>query len=77
MRNPKKITVVLVKSESGDDYGPYLFSSKPTDKYLEEFLRKECPDEFCCEGDCGPGTWGSYLHVSIKSAAINVLKDKP
>ena len=66
----KLITVVLVKGESGDDYGPYLFSKKPTDKYLKEFLRKECPDEFCCEGDCGPGKWGSYLDIEIKECEL-------
>lgn len=53
--------ILLVKSESGDDYGPWLFTHKPTDKELKQFLKRECGWEF--ENNRGPGEWGSYLHI--------------
>lgn len=60
-----KVWVLLAKSESGDDYGPWVFLSKPTKTKLRAFLKKECPGEF--EDGPGPGEWGSYLHISVHS----------
>ena len=57
-----KVWILIVSSESGDDYGPYLFKDKPSSKKVEEFLREECPDEFP-EDEDGPGDFGSYLYV--------------
>lgn len=55
-----KITVVTVRSESGDEYGPFAFKVAPTVDELEEFLREWCPGEFHYRG-CG---WrGSQLYV--------------
>ncbi len=48
-------------SESGDDYGPWLFNKKPTDEQMEAILREDCPGEW---DDEGPGAFGSYVHLS-------------
>jgi hypothetical protein len=70
MKKEKKsfVWVVTAKSESSDDYGPWVFAKKPTDEELKAFCEKECPGEFeCCDGEDemdGPGEWGSYLHIS-------------
>lgn len=71
-----KLTVVLVHSESGDDYGPFLFSKKPTDAQLKAFLQERCPGEFEDEAEDGdgPGEWGSYLHVRITEREVLELK---
>lgn len=63
MKNKTKNTVCVinVKSESGDDYGPYVFLERPTDDDLEKLLRKTAPDEW----DDGCGWRGSYLRITI------------
>jgi len=63
----KKVYVVCVNSESGDEYGPFVFEKKPTDLFLKKFLKKECPDEFY-SNNCG--AWGSALHYEIKDCNI-------
>lgn len=57
-----KIWVLTASSESGDDYGPWLFDFKPTDRELEMFLREEAPGEW---EDEGPGFKGSYLFPKL------------
>jgi len=47
-------------SESGDDYGPWLFDKKPTQKQLKKMLKEDCPNEW---DDEGPGAFGSYVHL--------------
>lgn len=59
--NQTRCYVIIVKSESGDHYGPYLFAKKPDDDALEKFLRCKCPGEW--EDGEGPGFRDSYLHV--------------
>ena len=56
------VYIVTAESESGDRYGPWVFGESPTPERLESFLRKECPSEF--EDGPGPGSYGSYLHVT-------------
>jgi len=76
MINPTKtIWAVSVSSESGDDYGPFLFDKKPNDKQLEYWLRELCPGEWDDadaedEDDRGPGVFGSYLHIDISEATV-------
>lgn len=55
-----KVYVTTAKSESGDDYGPFVFSAAPSMAQVEAFWRKEAPQEFTEEND-GPSDWGSYL----------------
>lgn len=66
-----KVWAVTAQSESGDDYGVWLFKNKPTQKRLEEEARKRAPGEF--EEEDGPGSFGSYLHVS-KPKEIEVME---
>jgi hypothetical protein len=65
------INILTVKSESGDDYGPFLFKKKLTDKQLLKFLQKECPGDCVVdEEDEGPGFMGTYLHVQWSTDKI-------
>lgn len=63
------VSVFTAKSESGDEYGPWVFHRTPTDKQLVEFLKKECPGEFDVE-EPGPGAFGSYLHLCESRARV-------
>ncbi|HEY5267674.1 MAG TPA: hypothetical protein VII94_00900 [Candidatus Saccharimonadales bacterium] len=64
-----KVTVITGRSESGDDYGPWVFDRAPSDEQLESFLREECAGDFC-EDDKGPGIFGSYVHININEVEI-------
>lgn len=68
MKKKSYVWVVTAKSESSDDYGPWVFAKKPTDDELKKFCQEQCPGEFEDCGDesdpDGPGEWGSYLHVT-------------
>ncbi len=61
----EKLWSVTAESESGDDYGPYLYRSKPT----EEELTKLAKELDYGEGD-GPGYAGSYVYFDIKEVDI-------
>lgn len=62
--------LLIVKSESGDEYGPYVFpNKKPIESVVEKFLRKSLPEEFT-EKNNGPGDFGSYLYTEIKCIEI-------
>ncbi len=63
-----KVWVLTARSESSDEYGPWVFRAKPTRKALREFLEKKCPLEF--EEMGGPGEWGSYLHIALKATEL-------
>lgn len=58
-----KVWILTAKSESGDDYGPWVFRKPPTNAEITKFLLKRVPSEF--EGGDGPGHAGSYLHVTL------------
>lgn len=58
----KSVWVIFMKSESGDNYGPYVFDKEPTDDQLKDFLKEHCPGDFDDDED-GPGVFGSYLHI--------------
>lgn len=45
-----KVWVVTGRSESGDDYGPWVYSSKPSEKFLKQMLKENFPDEFDDDG---------------------------
>jgi hypothetical protein len=55
-----KVWIVTATSESGDDYGPWAFSSKP-DKARMKSLVEDTGEELDVDG---PGDFGSYLHFS-------------
>lgn len=62
-----KVWVVSGHSESGDDYGPYVFSKKPSKKALRDLAYSWDGDE---EGDNGPGDYGSYVHLSVSHCIV-------
>lgn len=70
MTDPKHVCVVTGNSESGDEYGPWVFSQKPTDEQLEAFLREKAPGEFESEG---PGDFGGYLQVTTTVVEVLVV----
>lgn len=65
MKESKKIWVVSGKSESGDDYGPIAYSSKPSSKTLKKLV-----EEWDAEDWDGPGDFGSYVHLTIDEVEI-------
>lgn len=52
-----------VKTDSGDEHGPFVFNRELTDDELETFLRSEFSDEFVEEHE-GPGDFDSYAYVT-------------
>jgi hypothetical protein len=73
----KPLHILSVHSESGDDYGPFLFEAVPTDEELMEFLRENTsPDEVEYEDPeekDGPGWNGTYLHLTWTENNIDRL----
>lgn len=66
------VCVITGHSESGDDYGPWVFDKKPSDKFLKSFLKEVAPGEFF-DGmdDDGPGIFGSELHLHFMTCTID------
>lgn len=62
-----KVWVVVGKSESGDDFGPYVFSKKPTAKQI----KKLCLDADSDEELDGPGYAGSYVYPEVYSCVVD------
>ncbi len=67
------VFAVEAKSESCDDYGPILFTRKPSVEELKALFMELCPDEvegYHCDfeysdhDDAGPGNFGN-LHVQV------------
>lgn len=66
-----KVIVVTGKSESGDNYGPWVFDKKPSGRQLHLFLKENVSSEFPGEGsEDGPGVYGSYLHIDIYEVEV-------
>jgi hypothetical protein len=64
-----EVFVVWAKSESCDDYGPWVFAKKLTKKQLKKFLREVVPEEFD-DAQSGPGAFGSWLHVESRIVPV-------
>jgi hypothetical protein len=68
------VWVTWAKSESGDDYGPFVLAKEPSDEELRDFWELNC-SEFPYEDDDGeivegPGDWGSWIHVNLEECEI-------
>jgi hypothetical protein len=61
-----KVWVVTGKSESGDDYGPFILSKKPTKAKLKEICRR-CD----WDGDDGPGDFGSHTYLTTTECTVD------
>jgi hypothetical protein len=62
-----KLWVVTGESESDDNYGPLVFSRKPTDEKLEKIA-------FVWDGDDekeGPGNYGSYVYLEVDEVELD------
>ncbi len=72
----KKVVVVTGHSESGDDYGPWVFEQRPSEEFMEAFLREEAPGEFLDDEeyevmeDEGPGDFGSFVSLKYSECVI-------
>lgn len=68
MKTTKKTLYVWMtrgESESGDNYGPFLFSKKLTAAQLKKFwLDMLEGGDYDSEDPSGPGRWGSYVYIS-------------
>lgn len=81
-KKTSQVHVLSISSESGDDYGPFLFGKKPSDRELFDFLNEQCPGEMDDasldepgevdeDGNgYGPGWKGSYLHLTWTKAVV-------
>jgi len=82
-KNMKKVIVVTGRNESGDDYGPWVFDKRPSEKFMEAFLREYSPDEFLDDEDYenyedeGPGDFGSCISLVYNECIILSHKDNP
>ena len=58
-------------SESGDNYGPFVFAQKPSN----EQLRYICEYDWChhenSEDDRGAGDFGSNIYLTAKECEVN------
>lgn len=71
MKSIMDVVVVTAHSESGDDYGPWVFDQKLSSRQLEQFLREMAEGDFPEEGEeDGPGDFGSYLFVTISETTV-------
>lgn len=62
----QKVWVITADSESGDDYGPYLFSKKPSKKDEEEIVKL-----LDYEDGNGPGDYGSFVYLKVDECLID------
>lgn len=67
-----EVVVVTGHSESGDDYGPWVFTKRPSEEYMEAFLREYAPGEW---DDDGPGDFGSYVYLSYHECSIDKIEE--
>lgn len=61
-----KVYVVMGKSESCDNYGPFVFNTKPTDEQMKQLAKK-------CDYDdgTGPGLYGSYTYFTTYCVTVD------
>lgn len=66
-----KIWIILAKSESGDEHGPYVYSYQLSEKELTDLAKK------LDYGDGnGSGYAGSYVHFVIKEDFLHIKQNK-
>ena len=63
-----KVWVVIGSSESGDRYGPFVLSKKPTEKKLREICKEHCD---WSEDEDGPGDFGSHTYLSNTQCEVD------
>lgn len=63
------VWLLLLKTESGDDY-EWVFNRRPTDKEVFEIFKRDIPDEL---GDDPDDPWGSAQYWRIEPQAVEEL----
>ena len=61
-----KVFVVTGHSESGDDYGPEVFTKKPSKSQLKKLAHDWDGDE----DEDGPGHYGSYVYLEVSERDV-------
>lgn len=62
-----KVWVITGHSESGDDFGPEVFSEKPPEK-LQKALAHSWDGDDAFEG---PGSFGSFVYLTVTEAKVD------
>jgi hypothetical protein len=52
-----RVWVLVGRTESGDDVGPYVWANEPSHFEILDVLRQDWPDEFEAFGDDGGISW--------------------
>ena len=65
--NKATMWVLTGESESSDDYGPLVFSEKPSQEELKRIAFSWDGDE----DDEGPGDFGSFVYLTLDEIIIN------
>ena len=69
-----KVWTVCGKSESGDDYGPYVLDFEP-DEFTKSRIAHEW-DGWWDEGEPeGPGSYGSYVYLEVEETEVLSLEE--
>lgn len=66
-QDKQKLWFITATSESGDDYGPKAYRSKPTQEEMRDFIKNETPEELDCDG---PGDFGSYVYLEVTEGEL-------
>lgn len=68
-----EVCVVTGHSESGDDYGPWVFTKRPSEEYMKAFLKEYAAGDWDDDED-GPGEFGSYVHLRYHTCSIDEIE---
>jgi hypothetical protein len=67
MPKKSKLYSITIKSESGDDYGAFVFNRKPSEEELKKWLFAEFEGSYDLgDGDEGPGIFDTFLHIETE-----------
>jgi hypothetical protein len=66
MPNEECVYVVSGRSESGDDFGPFVFRKRPTDAEKKKLIHERMD----WSEDDGPGDYGSYTYLSVTKTLV-------
>ena len=61
------VWIITAKSESGDEYGPEVYSKKPSEQEKKDFIIEtgEAID------NNGPGNYDSYVYLTIHKCKVH------
>lgn len=62
-----KVWTIMVKTESSDEYGPFVYRNEPSEEIKKELAKSI--DDGSGDGD-GPGDYGSWCYLDINEVEI-------